>query len=219
MVAFFEFLQFPEPGHEWMTVDAIEKQAAVNLLVALFSVQAMVGGQDENGVAAEPKQLRYRLAPQIVCAGVMRRIEIGQNQNFHRPDRDPKTATRSWRAIPGNRKLEALFTFSIHQLERWASLAARSVTKSFQNLCTSETKLDFAAPSNRECLTPFEEGIQGERIKVICVASIGSSAVRRCAPSHWSLFFFAVSPPRATGARLHRSAQRSILLRLQRQVD
>ena len=69
-----------------MTVGAVEEQAAMNLLIALFCVQAVVGGQHEHGMAAEPKQLTNRLAPQIVRAGVVRRIEIGQNQNFHRPN-------------------------------------------------------------------------------------------------------------------------------------
>src|SRR5688572_15873047 len=86
-----------------MAVHSIEEQAAMRLFVALFSVQAVVGSQDEHGVAAEPEQLRYRLAPQIIRASVMRRIEIRQNQNFHRPDRDLKLATKLWRASDFNR--------------------------------------------------------------------------------------------------------------------
>src|SRR6059036_2534124 len=76
IVAFLEFLQFPEPGHERMAECSIEEQAAMNFLVALFVVQTVVGSQNEQGMAAEPEQLSYRLAPQIIGAGVMRRIEI-----------------------------------------------------------------------------------------------------------------------------------------------
>src|SRR6266516_3790766 len=117
VVALFESLQFSQPGHERMTEGAVEEQAAMNLLVALFGVQSVVGGQDEQGVTAEPEQLSYRLAPQIVRARVVRRIEIGQNQNFHRLDRDSKPATQSWRAIPGIRGVEMLRTINIHLLD------------------------------------------------------------------------------------------------------
>ena len=87
VIAFLEFLQLPVPGHQRMTKGAVEEQAAVNLPVALFVVQAVVGGQNEQGMAAELEQFSYRLAAQIVRAGVVRRIEIGQNQNLHRLDR------------------------------------------------------------------------------------------------------------------------------------
>jgi hypothetical protein len=42
-----------------MTVGAVDEQAAMNFLVPLFGVQAVVGGQDEQGVTAEPEQLSY----------------------------------------------------------------------------------------------------------------------------------------------------------------
>src|SRR5262245_1618263 len=165
MVALLEFLQLPEPSHERMPVGSIEEQAAMRLLVALFGVQAVVGSQGEHGVAAEPEQFRHRLAAQIVRASVMRWIEIGQNQNFHRPGRDSKPVTKVWRAIPGSREGQAIQSGHTRGLCKFASWRGGHAHPSSIPREETETRtckpvssqriLDFSALLNREFGTPF----------------------------------------------------------------
>src|SRR5881394_3538761 len=63
---------------------------------------------------------------------MMRRIEIGQDQNFHRPDRDSRQETMSWRAIPGIRALEVLRSINVHLLDSRAAPFPLTLTLSLR---------------------------------------------------------------------------------------
>jgi hypothetical protein len=58
----------------------------MDFLVTLLGIQPVVGSHYQGQVPAQPKRLCGRLAAQIVGAGMMRRIETGQDENFHRLD-------------------------------------------------------------------------------------------------------------------------------------
>src|SRR5438093_8669356 len=57
----------------------------MSFLVALFGVQPVIGREHQDGVPAQSKRFGDRLAPQIIRAGVVRRVEIRQDKDFHRP--------------------------------------------------------------------------------------------------------------------------------------
>ena len=67
---------------------------ALLAVVTLLGVQSVIGSRDQGGVPAQPKRIGDRLAAQIVGSGVVRRIEIGQDQNFHKPGPELKRAGR-----------------------------------------------------------------------------------------------------------------------------
>ena len=83
VVVFLDFLQLAKAGELRMAVGAIQQQPAMNFLVTLLGVQPVIGSEDQERVAAQSKRFRDRLAPQIVRAGVMWRIEIGQREDLH----------------------------------------------------------------------------------------------------------------------------------------
>ena len=89
-----DFLQFTEPREQRVTIAAIQKQPPMNFFVTLLGVQSVIGSRDQGRVPAQPKRIGDPLAAQIVGAGVVRRIEIGQDQNFHKAGPELKRAGR-----------------------------------------------------------------------------------------------------------------------------
>src|ERR1043166_951475 len=66
-----------------MFIDAVQEQAPLDFCAALLMGHAMLGGQHLHGVAAQPQRVRECLDPEIVSAGMVRRIEIGEDENLH----------------------------------------------------------------------------------------------------------------------------------------
>ena len=83
VVVFLDFLQLAKAGELRMAVGAIQQQPAMNFLVTLLGVQPVIGCRDQQDMPAESKRLREGLTSQIVGAGMVRRIKIGQDKYFH----------------------------------------------------------------------------------------------------------------------------------------
>ena len=66
----------------------------MNFFVTLLGIQPVIGSHYQGQVPAQPKRLGGRLAAQIVSAGMMRRIETGQDENFHKAGPELKRAGR-----------------------------------------------------------------------------------------------------------------------------
>jgi hypothetical protein len=66
-----------------MAKHAIELQAALNFVVALLRLQAVVGREDAKLVAPELEGVHDLLATKVVRARVVWRIEVRQNQDSH----------------------------------------------------------------------------------------------------------------------------------------
>ena len=94
VVMLLNFLQLTEPREQRVTIAAIQQQPPMNFFVTLLGVQSVIGSRDQDRVPAQPKRIGDRLAAQIVGSGVVRRIEIGQDQNFHKAGPELKRAGR-----------------------------------------------------------------------------------------------------------------------------
>ena len=110
---------------------------------------------------------------------------------------------------PRSRKPKALRALNIHPLGFMAKNAALGSARSTLMLAYP---LDFDAPLDGECNTPFEESWQGERFKVICVESTWPSRLPRFVSSQWLLFYFSVSIQREIGVRSQQNALQSMHL-------
>jgi hypothetical protein len=56
----------------------------MNLFVALLRVQTVIRGGDQGRVSPETQRFGDRLAAQIVGPGVVRRVKVGENEDFHK---------------------------------------------------------------------------------------------------------------------------------------
>lgn len=83
VVVGFERDEFLVAGDERMFVGAVEQEAAFFLGVDLRRVHPVAGGEDAHLVATQTEVLHDGLAAVIIGAGVVRRIEAGQSENFH----------------------------------------------------------------------------------------------------------------------------------------
>src|ERR1051326_5220999 len=83
VVVCLELLEVAVTGDGRMAEGVVEEQTSVDFTVALLPVQTVVGGDDQEVVTAQRKRLRHGLAAQIVGARVMRRKEVGQDDNSH----------------------------------------------------------------------------------------------------------------------------------------
>jgi len=80
-----ERAQFAIVGDPRVLIDAVQPQTALDLRPPLLGAQAVVGGQHANDLPAQLQPFGDVLAPEVISAGVVRRIQIDQDQNFHPP--------------------------------------------------------------------------------------------------------------------------------------
>jgi hypothetical protein len=66
-----------------MAENAIQEKPPLDMAVALFVAHAVSGSEHENLVAAKAKRIGHRGATIVKSPCVMRRVEIGQDQDFH----------------------------------------------------------------------------------------------------------------------------------------
>jgi len=83
VIGCFQGAQFVQPRHCNVFVGAIEQQTPFNLAAALLVHHAMLGSEHMNAMAAQLQHLSQALHSEIVSAGMMRRIKIGEHQDFH----------------------------------------------------------------------------------------------------------------------------------------
>lgn len=79
----FEGAQFAKAGDGLVLVDPVEEQATIHFRAALLVDHAVLGCQHVDGVSAEPQSIGLSLAAQIVGAGMVRGIKIGEDKNLH----------------------------------------------------------------------------------------------------------------------------------------
>ena len=78
-----DLFQFVIACHERVIIHAIEQQAPLHVASLLCHVHAMCGGQHMHAMAAELQQIDQRLAAKIKCPGVVGRIEVRDDKDFH----------------------------------------------------------------------------------------------------------------------------------------
>jgi hypothetical protein len=80
----FEFLQLIVARHEFVIVNAVEQQAAFHFTAALRHLHAVRGGEHAHLVPAQLEIIHRRFATKVERAGVVRRIEVCNDEDFHR---------------------------------------------------------------------------------------------------------------------------------------
>ena len=83
MVVHLKGLEFAEPIHQRMSKCAIEEKTAFDLRAPLLSCHPVIGREHLNGMPSKLKCLSIALTSKIKGACMMRRIQIGQDQNSH----------------------------------------------------------------------------------------------------------------------------------------
>ncbi len=93
VIGHFQGTQLAHPGHRRVFINPIEQQTTLNRAARLFDIHAVLRGQDVHGMAARLQRIRERLDPEVKRPRVMRRIKIGEDQNFHnRPEQSMAAA-------------------------------------------------------------------------------------------------------------------------------
>ena len=83
VVGGFNSLEFLILADKWMLKCAVDPQAAFNLASSLFVADSMGGGKNMQFMPASRQRLYNALAPEIVGAGMVRRVEVGDDENLH----------------------------------------------------------------------------------------------------------------------------------------
>ena len=68
-----------------MLKSPVQHQSPLHVAAGLFGRHSMLGRQNLHLVAARPQVFHDGLAPEIVRARMVRRIQIGQRKNLHKP--------------------------------------------------------------------------------------------------------------------------------------
>src|SRR5262245_50335460 len=83
MIEHFELLQFAVASHQRMAERAVEVESPLDITTFLLVADAVRGGQHVDLMAARAKGLNERLAAHVIGAGVVRRVEVDENENLH----------------------------------------------------------------------------------------------------------------------------------------
>src|SRR5262245_35639913 len=84
VVVLFKFLKVAMSSDKRVIVNSIQQEPAFDFFVALFRLQAVIGGKNQNLVPTQSQRFDDSLAAEIVGARVVWRVEIGQDEDFHR---------------------------------------------------------------------------------------------------------------------------------------